>query len=241
MPRDLFDAVTHPPMHTGGRSGVTVSLAAHAAVLAAIVVVPLVATDVLPVPDRAMTLIMTGAVLPPESPRPVAPPSSSALTPVTRTTIPLGPPPEIAPEPMARPPADLGEVVPGAIFSGSNVPGDGDGRASVLTPPPPPPPEPVAPRHILHVGGTVIAPAKIADVAPVYPVIARAAGVQGTVLLQATIGLDGRVEDVQVLRSVPLLDEAAVTAVRQWRYTPTRLNGQPVAVVMTVTVGFRLR
>jgi protein TonB len=87
----------------------------------------------------------------------------------------------------------------------------------------------------------VIAPAKIADVAPVYPVIARAAGVQGTVLLQATIGLDGRVEDVQVLRSVPLLDEAAVTAVRQWRYTPTRLNGQPVAVVMTVTVGFRLR
>jgi protein TonB len=87
----------------------------------------------------------------------------------------------------------------------------------------------------------VIAPTKIADVAPAYPAIARAAGVQGTVLLQATIGLDGRVEDLQVLRSVPLLDQAAVTAVRQWRYTPTLLNGQPVAVVMTVTVGFRLR
>ena len=87
----------------------------------------------------------------------------------------------------------------------------------------------------------MIAPAKIADIAPVYPAIARAAGVQGTVLLQATIGLDGRVEDLQVLRSVPLLDQAAVTAVRQWRYTPTLLNGQPVAVVMTVTVGFRLR
>jgi len=79
------------------------------------------------------------------------------------------------------------------------------------------------------------------DVPPAYPVIARSAGIEGIVILQATIGLDGRVDDVQVLRSISLLDEAAVTAVRQWRYTPTRLNGQPVAVVMTVTVSFRLR
>ncbi len=114
-----------------------------------------------------------------------------------------------------------------------------DGRLTGLTPPPPPP-APVAP-HTVRVGGTVTAPAKVFDMAPVYPIIARSAGIDGTVILQATIGLDGRVEDVQVLRSVPLLDEAALTAVRQWRYTPTRLNGQPVAVVMTVTVSFRLR
>jgi protein TonB len=240
MPRDLFDTVTHPPTHTGGRSGVTLSLAAHAAALAAIVVVPLVATDVLPAPASAMRLIVTPVKLPPDPPRPIAPAAWRELAPAAGAAIPLDAPPEIAPEPAVRPPVDLGEVVPGAFSGGTGVAAD-DGRVTGLTPPPPPPPEPVAPRHILHVGGSVIAPTKIADVAPAYPAIARAAGVQGTVLLQATIGLDGSVEDVQVLQSVPLLDEAAVTAVRQWRYTPTRLNGQPVAVVMTVTVGFRLR
>jgi protein TonB len=65
--------------------------------------------------------------------------------------------------------------------------------------------------------------------------------VQGIVIVQATIGVDGAVVDATVLRSVPLLDQAAVDAVRQWRYTPTSLNGKPVAVVMTVTVNFQLR
>jgi protein TonB len=90
-------------------------------------------------------------------------------------------------------------------------------------------------------GGNVKAPAKVHDVAPVYPAIAQAARVQGVVILQATIGADGRVVDAAVLRSVPLLDAAAIDAVRQWRYTPTALNGQPVAVVMTVTVNFTPR
>ena len=55
------------------------------------------------------------------------------------------------------------------------------------------------------------------------------------------IGADGRVTDVKVLRSVALLDDAAITAVRQWEYTPTQLNGAPVPVIMTVTVNFQLR
>ncbi len=59
-------------------------------------------------------------------------------------------------------------------------------------------------------------------------------------ILECTIGVDGRVEDVKVLRSVPLLDAAAVDAVRQWVYTPTLLNGVPVPVIMTVTVNFKL-
>jgi protein TonB len=70
--------------------------------------------------------------------------------------------------------------------------------------------------------------------------IARDSGVQGIVILEAVIAEDGSVESVKVLRSKPLLDEAAMEAVRQWRFTPTRLNGQPVAVVMTVTVSFTL-
>jgi protein TonB len=65
--------------------------------------------------------------------------------------------------------------------------------------------------------------------------------VQGVVILEAVIGEDGTVQNVRVLRSKPLLDDAAVEAVRQWRFTPTLLNGQPVPIVMTVTVRFDLR
>ena len=61
------------------------------------------------------------------------------------------------------------------------------------------------------------------------------------VILEAVIGEDGRVRNVRVLRSIQLLDGAAVDAVRQWVFTPTLLNGQPVPVVMTVTVAFELQ
>ena len=60
-------------------------------------------------------------------------------------------------------------------------------------------------------------------------------------IIEATIGADGHVVDARVLQSIPLLDGAALDAVRQWQYTPTRLNGIPVPVVMTVTVRFTLR
>jgi protein TonB len=78
------------------------------------------------------------------------------------------------------------------------------------------------------------------DVAPVYPVIAREAKVEGTVILEAVIDPTGRVDHVRVLRSRPLLDQAAVDAVRGWRYTPTLLNGVPVPVLLTITVRFTL-
>ena len=81
---------------------------------------------------------------------------------------------------------------------------------------------------------------KAKDVAPVYPEEARQARVQGIVIIEATIAADGRVQSARVLRSLPLLDEAALAAVRQWVYTPTLLNGVPVPVIMTVTVMFRL-
>jgi periplasmic protein TonB len=78
-------------------------------------------------------------------------------------------------------------------------------------------------------------------VKPAYPPEAEAARVQGVVILEATIGTDGRVADAKVLRSIPLLDQAALDAVRQWEYAPTRLNGQAVPVIMTVTVNFSLQ
>jgi TonB family protein len=94
---------------------------------------------------------------------------------------------------------------------------------------------------VIRVGdGGITAPAKIKDVKPVYPPVAQAAGVQGIVVIEVRIEPDGTVGTASVVRSIPLLDQAALDAVRQWQFTPTLLNGQPVAVVMTVTINFTL-
>ena len=93
----------------------------------------------------------------------------------------------------------------------------------------------------LPVGGNIRAPIKLHDLTPVYPELARRARVQGMVIIRCVIDTDGRVAEAEILRSVPLLDAAALEAVRQWSYRPTLLNGSPVAVVMTVTVQFTLQ
>jgi protein TonB len=92
--------------------------------------------------------------------------------------------------------------------------------------------------NAVRVGGDVMAPRKIVDVTPEYPALARAAGVQGVVILEVVLGTDGRVADAKVLRSIQMLDQAAIDAVSQWEYTPTLLNGVATEVIMTVTVNF---
>jgi protein TonB len=81
-------------------------------------------------------------------------------------------------------------------------------------------------------------PVKIKDVEPIYPAIAREAGVEGTVTIQATIDKDGNVSAYNVLRSVPLLNQAALDAVKEWQYRPQMVNGKPVQSVVTVNVNF---
>jgi protein TonB len=108
-----------------------------------------------------------------------------------------------------------------------------------LPPPPPPPPPPVA-REPVRIGGALQAPALIKRVDPEYPELAVRAKVQGVVILEAVVDRQGRVEDVRVLRSIALLDKAAIAAVRQWRYSPLLLNGTPERFVLTVTVRFSL-
>ena len=92
----------------------------------------------------------------------------------------------------------------------------------------------------VRVGGDIKEPRRTTYVAPVYPPIAQQAGIQGIVIVEAVIGIDGAVQEARILRPVPMLDQAALDAVTQWRYAPTLLNGQPVPVVMTVTVSFSL-
>jgi TonB family protein len=124
--------------------------------------------------------------------------------------------------------------VPGGITGGARgggrggVPGGVSGGVSGAVP------------GAVRVGGNVTAPKKIKDVPPVYPAIAQSAGVQGVVILEVTIGADGRVADARVIRSIPLLDASALDAVRQWEFTPTLLNGVPTAIIMSATVNFVL-
>jgi len=127
--------------------------------------------------------------------------------------------------------------VVGGVAGG--IPGGAVGGVVGGIPAPPPPPPP--PAQPVRVGGQIKEPKKIKDVRPIYPPIAQSARVQGIVIIEATIGVDGSVTDARVIRPVALLDQAALEAVRQWRFTPTELNGQKVPVIMTVTVNFTLQ
>ncbi len=93
----------------------------------------------------------------------------------------------------------------------------------------------------VRVGGTVKTPTKIHDVRPVYPQEAQDAHVSGMVIVEAVIDTGGNIRTARVLRSIAMLDEAALQAVRQWRFTPTMVDGVAVPVIMTVTVNFTLQ
>ena len=124
-----------------------------------------------------------------------------------------------------------------------------DNGAVALGPVPPPPPPPPSAENSgsksgmppVRVGGNIRTPTKVRDVRPLYPPAAQAAGIQGVVIIEATIDVDGRVGGAKILRSIPELDEAALEAVRQWEFTTTQLNGVAVPVIMTVTVNFSLQ
>ncbi len=104
---------------------------------------------------------------------------------------------------------------------------------------PPPSPEPEGP---IQVGGDVVAPVKTNAPQPQYTEIARKARVQGVVIVQAIIDKQGTVTNVKVLKGLPMgLSQAAVDAIKQWRFKPATLNGKPVAVYYNLTVNFRLQ
>jgi protein TonB len=247
-----------------------VSIAVHVVVLAAVVVVPLMSWGELPEPDQGAVraFFVESAPAPPPPPPPPAPPKAAMKprverpqmkvqtpTEVPKFTAPVEVPPKIEDPGVDLGGSDLGVAggeaggVAGGVVGG--VQGGVEGgvvggvlggvpEPQALPPPPPPTTQPAAPKGPVRVGGQIREPSKVRNVPPSYPEIAKQARVQGVVVLEAVISPSGEVTNVRVLRGVPLLNDAALQAVRQWRYTPTMLNGQPVSVVMTVTVNFRL-
>jgi protein TonB len=120
-----------------------------------------------------------------------------------------------------------------------------DSLFSAPRPAPPPPPErPDAGRRTIpriQQGGSVVEAKALSRPSPVYPELAKRARVQGDVVLQAVIGIDGRIQELRVISGHPLLAKAALEAVSHWLYRPTLLNGEPVEVATQITVSFRLR
>jgi periplasmic protein TonB len=229
MPAQLFKA---PDESKRARryAMLPVSIALHAAAAVTFVIIPLAADGDLPDPAALFKASFVKAQpLPPPPERAPVPAARAVNTTAAPTVAPATIEPERAPEPTGPP--DMG--VPGGIGLSSSIPEAG--FRTTFEPPPPPPPPPPTPT-LVKVGGLVREPRRLVNVSPVYPPLARSARVEGTVMLEAIINEAGIVEQLKVVRSVALLDQAAIDAVRQWRYTPTLLNGTPVSVVMTITI-----
>jgi len=236
MPAELFrSASSYTPVRRPA-SLVPVSVAAHVVVIAAVFAAPLLGDIEFPPPNRPLNYTYTSIELPPPPAVTLkAAPSQQAPT-SSPEKAPIEAPAEITPE---------SAIEPGQAFA-AHTSGDDSGVPfgieGAVGPPvaPLPPPPPQEPRKPVRPGGNIQPPRRIVNVAPVYPAIAQSARVEGTVAIEALIGEDRKVRNVKLLSGKPLLTEAAMTAVRQWVFTPTRLNGEPVAVIMTVTVVFSL-
>jgi protein TonB len=233
----MFHDIIEPSTRVRSRKALVLplSIMTHALIVGILLLVSVIAPDVLPVPAAALMAFVTrDIVLPP--PPPAVRQAVDASKPVVNVhpdAAPLAAPSVIAPGRIV----EAAPVLVGTVDGVWNTPG-GIGET---TAPPPPPPAPGPADAPIRVGGNIRPPTKIKDARPLYPSIAQAARVEGMVIIETTIGPTGRVLDARVIKSIPLLDDAALEAVRQWEFTPTLLNGSPVPVVLTVTVSFKLR
>jgi periplasmic protein TonB len=221
------------------RSSTIVSIVVHAIVVAAAFMTQLLAVGPLPaVPHEPMSFV---GVIPirvidiPLPPPQRAARSDASVDPTGPAVAPIEAPAGVAHEAVAT---CTDCTTTDAIGVERGI-GSSEifGRAEPVPAAPPPPPAPQTP---IHLRSGMRAPRKVQHVDPVYPRIAQASHVEGTVVLEAVIDVNGAVTSVRVLRSIPLLDQAAVDAVRAWKFTPTLLNGVPVPVALTVTVRFAL-
>ena len=235
MPEVCFTHAAPPTVRRSrARWTVTGSFVLHAVLVLAILIAPVLGQPTLPPFTRPM-LVVFAETLP--VPAPPVVPQLRAPSATTPSVAPAEAPSGIRDE---KPVTTAGPVagVPGGmdlpVGPGSSILPHGRGVA-LQTITPPKPAGPIRP------GGNILPPARTGYVAPVYPPIAIQARSEGTVILEAVIDETGTVRDVTVLRSVPLLDRAAIDAVKQWRYSPTRLNGAPVAIILTVSVKFTLK
>jgi protein TonB len=243
----MFDVFEERPRQSRSTAPLVISIVGHVVMVGLVVVIPLLyATDNLPkVPTMMAFVASMPAATPPPPPPPPAPPTKAAereaqpkQLPANAFAAPVEAPAEIRPELPGISVAGAVGGVEGGVVGG--VAG-GIVGGLVAAPPPPPPPPPPAPKAPVRIGGNIQAPALVKRVEPTYPDLALMAKVTGLVILEATVGADGSVESVRVLRSVKFLDQAAVDAVKQWKYSPLILNGTATPFVLSVTLNFSVK
>ena len=226
---------------------VVMSFLLECVAIAIMVLIPLIYTNTLPAYS-----LMSYLVAPPPPPPP-PPPAVKVAKIVPRELDPgklLQPksiPKKVQIIEESAPPAAIAGVVggvPGGMMGGAlgGVIGGIISSAPVAPPPPPPKveaPKAVAPQRI-RVGGNVQKANLINAPKPVYPPLAKQARISGVVKLNAIISKEGVIEQLNVVSGHPLLIPAALEAVKQWRYKPTLLNGEPVEVITQIDVNFTL-
>jgi protein TonB len=246
----MFDLVTGTvdrPFRDRRVAARVFSVAAHVVIVGGLIGAALFAiTEGLPEAPAMMAFVAEMPAPPPPAPPPAPGPRPKAAPPARPVptsgdfTFPVQVPTEIIAESGIE--VGVEEGVPGGVEGG--IPGGVVGGivggiiTDVAPPPPPAPPQQLA---AVRVGGDIRAPELIYRVEPVYPDIAVMAHATGIVILEATINERGEVTNVVVLRSRKLLDQAAIDAVKRWRYTPLMLNGVPRAFILTVTLNFSIQ
>jgi protein TonB len=215
----------------------------HSILIAALILIPLFATDRLPVPDTALHAFFAAPVdvAPPPPPPPPPPAGARAATRAPAAPRPAEPPKFVAPVevPVEIKPdimgVDLG--VPGGVVGGveGGVPGGVVGGIIGGLPQEPPA------TKVVRIGGSVTPPKLVRRVPPIFPRLALTARVRAIVILEAQVDVHGAVKRVAVVQGHPLFNDEAIAAVNQWRYQPLLLNGEPVEFILSVTVNFNLR
>ena len=224
------------------RRGVTtfVSFGFQMLLLGVMVLIPLIYTEALP-----KAQMMTFIAAPPPPPPPPPPPAAAPIKVVKVQTeivnnqlrAPTKIPKEIKMVKEDEAPPQMAGVaggVPGGVAGGAMGGVLGGIVGSSL-----PPPKVAAPQKV-RVSSGVVAGNKISGPNPTYPAIAKTARIQGTVVLQAEISKGGTIENLRAVSGPPMLYQSAIDAVRQWRYKPYILNGEPVEVETTIQVNFTL-
>jgi periplasmic protein TonB len=233
------------PKKTNKPWTVLVSMLFQVGFLLILILIPLIYTEALP-----KTMMATMLTAPPPPPPPPPPPAPAQIVHVKPQAHLMDAGKLMAPKVI---PKDVkiikedAEPDPGAMGMTGGVPGGvaGGSMGGVLGgviggmggAPPPPKPKQTGP---IRVGGNVQAARILNRVQPVYPALARQTRISGTVRLHAIISKDGTIQQLEVMSGHPLLQQAALDAVRQWRYQPTLLNGEPVEVDTTIDVIFSL-
>src|SRR5277367_2363827 len=211
------------------------------ALVGILILIPLIYTDALP-----KTQLMTFLVAPPPPPPP-PPPAAAPIKVVKMVSevvngqlrAPTKIPQKIQMIKEEEAPPDMGAGVPGGVPGG--IPGGSAGGVigGILSSTQVAVPKIATPQRV-RVSSGVSTGLLIKKVQPNYPPLAKAARIQGTVVLQAEISKDGTIQNLQLVSGHPMLAPAAIEAVKQWRYKPYLLNGEPVAVETQVDVIFSL-